>query len=399
MIESVWKFVYFVLMSFLFKVTLITTVVFVIVIWTSNKLFDSVWWSTSSLPLTDLKMVYKPPADYNNMAKLNIKLIDKNRIAMEGNIKFKFKDNGKQFDFYDTIKIRLPENEYDFANRLYFQFENSNDVDSVFLVVSKSESKDIFWNQIFFSSVTIENLNKFSDSPEKFRVNFEKLVNKNLLEDNDNLIEQVLVYFNSNKENLKIGDCSANSNTFREVCNKFGLPCRIVTLHGGDADETGFFDIVGYPLHALCEIYSSKFKKWYVVDPTYGFRYKNQGVENYLNTVEISNKVFFDREREIIQDSILFTKRNLVDRDYFKYYENIYFNNALLTNRVIIKLMHVFFGKFNFRAFHYSNNLKPLKNGFYYIGMKSIMYLVIVIIYVNVILFFFTKRLLSAKRH
>ena len=151
-------------------------------------------------------------------------------------------------------------------------------------------------------------------------------------------------------------------------------------------------------MHVICEVYSSRNRKWYVIDPTYGFRYKEKNSDEFLNAVEISNKYFFTSEKDILQDSVLFTKRSLLGRDYFKYYENVFFKSNVYLNYPFFKFLQIFFGKFSYKVLHYSNNLQPDKNSYYYLSFKSFIYIIISLIYINLILFLLIRRLFSVKK-
>ena len=361
-----------------------------------NISFDLLWDDTCTLPLTNLDDVYKPPPGYDKAEKINIKLVESNKISIEGNKKFKFINSDKRYDFFDTVEIRFPDNEFEFTNKFYFIFENSPNTDSIFLVVSKSDRKDFYWKQIFFSSVYVMNLNSFSDNPDKFRLDPNKLVRNDILNDNDFLIQMVYKYLNSHLDSIGFAEWGTNCTNFKAVCDKFNLPCRLIYLQGGDANKAGFNNQLGYPLHVICEIYSSKYNKWYVVDPTYGFAFtKDKGP---LNAIEISNKVFFKREKEISQDSILLTKRTLVGKDYFKYYENLFFASNYNPNFALAKLNRMFYRKYNPKVYQYSNNLNTLKNGYYYVGIKSVIYLLIMIFSINFVVIILLKRLYSIKQ-
>jgi hypothetical protein len=172
----------------------------------------------------------------------------------------------------------------------------------------------------------------------------------------------------------------------------------LVNLQGGDVDEVGSFDNMGYPLHVVCEIYSSNHQKWYVIDPTFGFRFKYKSFKDYLNAVEISNIHTFRREDEVEQDSILLTKRTLVGKDYFKYYENVIFTKSEWKNKYLRKLVSVFYSKFSYYLYLFSNNFPLVKNGFYYVGIKTFMYFFILILYINAVLFLLLKRLFLVKK-
>jgi len=386
----------FILHSYVFRRIIILELVFITILWTSNKIFDLIWGCTSTVPLNNLNDVYDPPLNYDNFNKVNIKLLGLDTICIEGNKRIKDPNSSKTYEFYDTLGIRLPDTTYGYTNKIFFKFENSVYPDSIFLVVSRTDSKDIFWKQIFFSTVTINNLNKFSEYPEKFRTNYTKLVDTDLLKDNDTIINQAIEFFNLNKDNFEQGDCFTNSKNFNEVCDKFALPCRILFLQGGDANYFGYNDHIGYPIHAICEVYSSKSKKWFVIDPTYGFEFKKEN--SLLNAVEICNKIFFGREKEIIQDSILITKRSLVGRDYFKYYENIFYTSNEVISHFKSGIYKYFYKNYNFSTYQYTNKMLPKQDGFYYIGIKSSLYLILFILNINFILFIIAVRLLQYKR-
>lgn len=387
----------FLIKSYVFKrIILISFIFLVLIFYGVNKLFDSIWTNQASIPLLDLEYVYKPPRNYDNFKKLNVKIINKTKFGIESNKVFKIAGHQKNYDYYDTTDIQFPGETSDITNKIFIEYPDTKD--SIFLVIAKAIEKDIFWNQIFLSTVIIEKLNEFSDNPAEFRVNENTLVEQPLLDNNDTLIYKVLNYFEMYKEKLQLGDCGANSAVFRDICTKFNLPCRPVGLQGGDAVKEGYNNYVGYPAHAMCEIYSSKYKKWYVIDPTYGLRFRNAGTEDYLNAIEISNMLFFHREKFIIQDSVLSTKRTMLGRDYFKYYENIYFLKNEKVKEPLSTVLRVFFSKFGYNSYHYTNHLIPLNNGFYYFGTKFFVYILLIILYFNVVLTLMTRRLFSAKK-
>ena len=62
-----------------------------------------------------------------------------------------------------------------------------------------------------------------------------------------------------------------------------------------------------------------------VIDPTYGSTYLSLWVP--LNAIEIANREHFRNADDIIQDSVLVTRNTELGKDYFKYYENIFFIN------------------------------------------------------------------------
>ena len=386
----------FVIKSHTFKRMLILTLFFFAVVWLSNILFDKIWTRTNSFPVTNLDEVYMMPRNYNNLTQINLKLAADNKVAIEGNKRLRV-SNKKNYDYYDTVTIEYPKNTYDYTNKIFLEFENSKSIDSIYFVVSNSDAKDLYWKQIFLSTVKISNLNEFSSDTASYRIKAENLTDTNLLTNNDTLINSALNFFNSHKDSLQLSECGTNCLIFQSICNKFNLPSRIIGLQGGDANFGGL-DNIGYPLHVVCEVYSSLAKKWYVIDPTYGFRYKEKNSNEFMNAAEISNKLFFMSEKDIIQDSVLFTKRSVLGRDYFKYYDNVYIKSGKILNYFFGKFLHIFFGKFNYKILHYSNNVKPIKNSFYYLALKSSIYLVLSLIYFNLILFFLTRRLFSVKK-
>lgn len=388
----------FILESYSFKRILVLTVLSIAVLFLLSTLFDKAWGSSSYIPIVSLNSVYSFPVEYDNFNRINLKLISKDNIAIEGNKRFSRQNSNKPNDYYDTVSFSYPDSSYDKINKIYIKFEDSRDYDSVYFVVSRSQEDKIFYNQIFYSSVLINNLNEFSKDPSEFRINKSLLVNDELLASNDTLINQVFSYFNSNIDKLGIAECGRNCVIFQEICIRFGVPCRLVNLQGGDDDKVGFSDNIGYPLHVVCEIFSSKHKKWYVVDPTYGFRFKLSAFNDYLNAVEIANKHTFRREDEIVQDSILLTKRSLVGKDYFKYYENVVFSMPEWKNRILKKLFNIFYGNFNYYLYLFSNNFPIVKNGFYYVGIKTFMYFFLLILYINAVLFLLMRRLFLVKK-
>lgn len=388
----------FILESYSFRRILILTVISIILLFVLSKVFDNAWSSSSFIPIVNLDDVYSLPMEYDNVDRVNLKLVNKDFVAIEGNKRFQLRGKGTDFRFYDTLNFYYPDSSFDRINKIFLRFEDSRDYDSIYLVISKSQQDKIFYNQVFYSSVRIEHLNEFSDDTSEFRVDNSQLVKNNLLNDNDTLITQVLNHFNSNIETLGIAECGRNCLIFQEICMKYGVPCRLVNLQGGDNYEVGFFNIIGYPLHVVCEVFSSKHRKWYVIDPTYGFRFKLSSFNDYLNAVEITNNHTFRREDEIIQDSILLTKRSLVGKDYFKYYENVVFSIPDWKNKYLKKLINIFYGNFNYYLYLYSNNFPIVKNGFYYVGLKTFMYFFILILYINAILMLLMKRLFLVKK-
>ncbi len=388
----------FILVSYSFRRILILTGIFTGFLFIFSKIFDQAWGSSSSIPIVNLYDVYSVPEEYDNNSNVNLKQLSKDLIAIEGNKKFRVIGHQTDPQYYDTVKVVYPDTSYNKINKIFLKFEDSDNLDSIYIVISNSQEEKLYYNQVFYSSVIIQRLNKFSEEPDEFRIDNTKLVNKDLLQDNDTLINEVFNYFNTNIAMLGIADCGKNCTIFLQICNNFGVPGRIVSLQGGDIDQVGYNDKLGYPLHVVCEIYSSRHQKWYVVDPTYGFRFKHKVFQDYLNAVEISYKHTFRREDNISQDSILITKRTLVGRDYFQFYENVIFSKPEWKNRFLKKLVRVFYSNFDYYIFLFSNNFSVVKNGFYYVGIKTFMYFFMLILYINVVLFLLLKRLFLVKK-
>lgn len=388
----------FVLESYIFKRFLILSVFFIVLLVVAGKIFDLLWNSSTAIPIVTLDEVYAPPPQYDNFKSVKLKMISRDKIAIEGNRRFLVKGHTSGFDYFDTVSVEYPGQEFDRTNKIFFQFEETPHFDSIYLVIAKSDDPKVYYKQIFYSSVIVSTLNEFSDEPAEFRIDDSKLVSPEYLANNDTLINRVFNYFNSNIDNLGIAECGRNCQIFQRICNDFGVPCRMINLQGGDVDQTGYNDLIGYPLHVVCEIYSSKQQKWYVVDPSFGFRFRHKHSETFMNAIEVSNKHTFRREDEIVQDSILLTKRTLVGKDYFKYYENVIFSKPEWKNKYLRKLVSVFYGNFNYYLYLFSNNFPGVKNGFYYIGMKTFMYFFMLILYINAVLFLLLRRLFLVKK-
>mgnify|MGYP006872372817 CR=1 FL=1 len=388
----------FVLESYSFRRILVITAVFVLLLLLFSKVFDLLWKSNTTLPIITLGTIYSAPKEYDNFSRLNLKLINGSKVVIEGNKRLRLKDSPGNFEYFDTLNIEYPVNTFEKTNRIFLQFEDSPNMDSVYLVTSKSEDNKLFYKQIFYSSAIIEGLNYTSSDPVEFRIDPSKLVTNELLINNDTLINQVYDYFNNSIDTLGLAECGTNSIIFKRICDKFGLPCRIINLQGGDIDQVGYFENIGYPLHVVCEIYSSRFHKWYVIDPSFGFRFMHWQKNDYLNAVEICNIHTFRREDEIHQDSVLFTKRSLVGKDYFKYYENVVFTRDEWKNKFLRKLASVFYANFTYYLTVFSNNYPPVKNGFYYVGIKTFMYFFLFILYTNVSMLIIIKRLFEVKK-
>ncbi len=386
----------FFLQSYSFKRIVIITVSFIVLIFILNKIFDRVWKFNTALQLSDLSSVYSPPKEYDNMNRIKLMLHTQDKIIIEGNRKFITLESGKDYDYFDTVKINFADGNSEFTNKIFLQFKFSESKDSIHVVVSKSEEKNVFWKQIFYSSVLIDEINEISTDHETFLVNEKILVQKDLLNNNDTIIRTALSEFNSESRNTNYYDCGSNSVLFKKICDQIKLPCRLTGLQGGNADEAGYNNRLGYPFHTINEVYSSKDKKWIAIDLTYGFMFRIG--KSYLNAVELNNKFLFMQEGEIIQDSILFTKRSLVGRDYFKFYENIYYDKNERQGFLAKKILDHFYAKYNSSFYHYSNNLLPLKNGFSYLGIKSIFYLILFILYINSVTAILFRRLFAVKK-
>lgn len=353
----------------------------------------------TAIALTNLDDVYNPPQEYDDIKRVNISFLAPDNVCIEGNMKLKIEGKQKNFSYVDTFKINFPKETNEITNKIFFRYENSKDIDSMFLVTTKSENPEIFWKQIFLSSVKVRNLNKIGNDTETFRIVPGRLRSEVLLYDNDSLINMTLNFFNINKDTLKLAECGRNNVVFKSICDMFMLPCRNIMLQGGNEDVTGYNQDIGYPTHVVSEVYSSKYQKWYVIDPTYGLRFKEKGTNDFLNAVEISDRYFFSREKDIIQDSVLSTKRTLVGRDYFKYYENIYFSDDSGYSKITEKLFQYFFKKFYYYFSSMYSNVTPfLKNGKNYLFLKSCMYAALFLIYINFIFFVIIKRLIQVKK-
>lgn len=387
----------FIIESYSFKRIVLITLAFIGLTFIVSKLFDKAWGTRSYIPIINLEDVYKAPAWYDNFPEVNLKLTDKEKVCLEGNTKFKLADSQKDFNYYDTAFIKYPENTFEHTTKILLLFEGKETPDSISIVVSKSDDPKIFYKQVFYSSIKVNELNELSKNPAEFRTKKGNLVSDSLLKNNDTLINMAIKFFNENKDSLGLAECGTNSEIFKKICYDYNLPCRIISLQGGDADQSGYYNNIGYPLHVVCEIYSSKQNKWYVIDPSFGFRFRQKNSAEYLNAVEISQKYIFGRENDIEQDSILFTKRTVVGRDYFKFYENIFYKLGFEYS-LLRKVFRVFFPEFNYHTYHYSNNYPPVKNGFNYIGIKTFMYFFLLIVYINSIMFIFINRLIKVKR-
>ena len=387
----------FIYESYSFRRLVIISCVFAALTLISSFLFDFLWGKKTSVPIINLNEVYNPPVTYDNITRVNLKLISKHDLVIEGNKKFKVIGSNKHYNYYDTLKVDYPSEQFDYTNKYYLNFEDTNNLDSIYLVVSRSDSPDIYYKQIFYSSVSVKNLNDFTEDPNEFRINTENLVNNLLLENNDSLINITISHFDNTLDTFKLTDCGANSFHFNMIADLYNLPCRIISLQGGDDEQTGYYNYIGYPLHVVCEVYSSRFKKWYVIDPTYGLRFKYRNSDIYLNAVEISNQYTFNADQDIVQEPVLQNRRSTIGRDYFKFYENIYYT-LKLENYLLKKILNIFYSGLSYEIYHYSNFYPPMRNGLYYVGFKSFMYFIIIIIYINSLLIIIANRLFKAKK-
>jgi hypothetical protein len=369
---------------------------YVVSLWISNKFFDGNWKYTCMKPVTNLDEVYKIPEEYDNFPKINLKMLNHNLLGIEGNRKFKVLGNNDEYGYYDSVGVTGPDTEFSYTNKIYLNFQNSNTNDSFYFVISHSSDSGIFWNQIFYSSLKIHSINNFSYNPDKFRLNSAKLVNPDLLNDNNTLINQVKNYFNTNLNSLGLAECGTNSRILKSICSKYNVPCNIIVLQGGDSYEAGFDNMAGYPIHVVCEIYSSEYSKWYVLDPSYGTVFRQDGIP--LSAAEISNSVFFRKENRIIQDSVLATRKLNLGEEYFQYYNNIYYSSVNIPNIFTRQLIKYFYKKYDYMYLHYSNKITVKRNGNLYIGKKTLMYLIITVIYLCLVSVIFAKRLYELKK-
>ena len=385
----------FILHSYIFKQVLFAAAVVFVISLILNVVFEKTWKSKCNIPVTNLNDVYKIPPQYDNFPKLNLKLEEPGKLSIEANKRFIISGSGKEFGFFDTVYIIKPDTGLSYTNRIYIYFENSQTPDSVYLTISKSEYPDACLNQIFYSSVRIENLNEFSNVNAEFRIKPSILVSKEMLENNDSLINEVINYFNINNDNLGLSECENNSKIFKSICENFSVPCRIVYLQGGNTTDAALDINVGYPYHAICEVYSSRYNKWFVIDPSYGFAFLYKNIP--LNAVEISDKVYFLRENEIEEDSVLTTRSLPLNLDYLRYYENVYFISNFYPNIPEKIFMKLFYGKYKYGSYIYSNKITSSRNATGYLILKSAMYLLLTLLYILIIIIILIRRLLKSK--
>ena len=155
----------FVLKSYSFRRILVITAAFVVLLLLFSKVFDLLWKSNTTLPIITLGTIYSAPKEYDNISRINLKLISGNKVVIEGNKRLRLKEHTGNFEYYDTLQIEYPENTFEKTNRFFFQFEDSPYLDSVYLVTAKSEDKKIFYKQISYSLTIIEVLNYTSTNP------------------------------------------------------------------------------------------------------------------------------------------------------------------------------------------------------------------------------------------
>jgi hypothetical protein len=125
------------------RIAIISFIFLILIFYGVNKLFDSLWVNFSCVPLLDLNLVYKPPRNYDNFKRLNIKIIDRNKFGIESNMIFRIAGH-PNYDYYDTIDIQYPDQNYDVTNKIFLEFADSKHLDSILLVVSKSREKIYF---------------------------------------------------------------------------------------------------------------------------------------------------------------------------------------------------------------------------------------------------------------
>lgn len=387
------------------KKILFATIIFAAAVWISGRIFDSLWASQCYIPLTDLDDVYKPPREYNNIAKIKLKMVDEGTLGIMGNKKFSViheatgAPDPETANNYHTVGISYP-NEISgrLKNRIYLTFEDSAGPDSIHMITTKSVENGLQYNQISLSSVAVSEINGFDGDAGSFELNPSTYVDRKILSDNDTLINLSIAYFNAAKDTMSISDCGEAGRIFKSVCDRFELPCRTITLQNGNSGAAGLGNEVGYPLHVVCEVYSSRLKKWYVIDPSFGFRFENSIDGNYLNAVEISNRNFFKDEKGLVKDSILFTARNPADIAYFNYYNNVLYSFDGEQSKLVEAVRKHLYKKSNLTVFHFSNELKPGRNALYYVGLKSVMYAGFGFVYLSTLIFLLSKRIHKDKK-
>lgn len=371
------------------------SIIFVVFVWSSNVIFDKLWGHSCRNPVVDLEEIYAVPKEYNYFPIINLKLLSPTTLCIEGNQKFITLGSNKDYAYYDTVKTNKPDSSFPVNKKIFLKFLNSNKTDSLYLIISHISDKNIFTNQIFYSSVRINYLNKFSSDPEEFRLNKTALVNTYLLNNNDTSINQVINYFDVNKTSLGFtSDCGNDSRIFKSVCDKFNLPCRIIILQGGDSYKAGLDGKLGYPIHAICEIYSSRYKKWYIIDPLFGTVFIKDHVPQ--NAAEISDLVFAKRVSNIVQDSVLTSRSVTLQDDYFNYYRNVYYTSHITKGLFKLFIEH-FYANYLYFQKQNTHKMQNYMDGRLYCALKTLMYLIISVIYIFIISSIVRGRLIAER--
>ena len=181
---------------------------------------------------------------------------------------------------------------------------------------------------------------------------------------------------------MGLAECGTDSRILKSICDKFKLPCRIIILQGGDSFEAGLDDELGYPKHAVCEVYSSRYRKWYVIDPLFGTVFLKDHIPQ--NAAEISDLVFARRVSNIIQDSVLTTRYINLQKDYFNYYRNIYYTSNISNGYIKFFIEH-FYGNYLYFQVQNTHKMHNYMDGRMYCALKTLMYMLIFVIYVFII--------------
>ena len=368
----------------------IATVIYGLLVQITNYVVDDAAGITKFLPPINLENIDKPPFGYDNIPRIRVKMTDTQRLRFEANKRFIFLVGNKNYTYSDSISVALPDSGVK-LNRIYFKFEGSNSTDSMHLIVTKSEGG--YYRQISYCSVEIYDVNNILPVDSMlFRINPNNLVGKDLLENNDPLINKAFLDFNLEYRVKPAGDCGTLSKNFKNICAAGYVPCRLVGVHGGDHFEPGFGNTVGFPIHLMCEIYSSKQKKWYVVDPLYGVRFRNPFSSEFMSAVEITNLYESKSQGGILLDSILASKVSPLPEDYYQFYDNIYYPTNYVANKIFKKIMDVFFGKYNYNFYHYAHSTTSF-GGRSYLILKLAIYFILTIIYINFAYIFVVRKI------
>ena len=67
-------------------------------------------------------------------------------------------------------------------------------------------------------------------------------------------------------------------------------------------------------------------------------------------------------------------------------------------NKYLRKVVSLFYSRFNYFLYLYSNNLPIVKNGFYYVIIKTFMYIFMITLYINAIINFTVKETFPSKK-